>query len=198
MNSARIQLCLLWTLGLYLCWATPAEARKYLSRQQAEKVCFPNAEKVEWRSHRYSMEEIKAIHRKSRLKVIDPGIWYGVALKDNKVIGILAFDRSIGKHEFIDYVIALTPEGKVKQIEILEYRESWGYQVRRESWRKQFAGKNAASKLNLNDGIHNISGATLSCRGITEGIKRVCHTWNVVLHPALVAAGRLPKPAAKE
>jgi Na+-translocating ferredoxin:NAD+ oxidoreductase RnfG subunit len=174
------------------------QAKTYFTPKQAEKICFPSADKFEWKTHRYSMEEIKAIYHDSRLKVIDPGIWYGVAYKDNKVIGVLAFDRCIGKHEYIDYVVALTPAGEVKQVEILNYRESWGYEVRREGWRKQFIGKNAVAKIDLNDGIHNISGATLSCRGITRGVKRVCHTWGLVLHPALVAGGHLPKPTAKD
>ena len=174
------------------------KARTYLTPKQAEKVCFPLADKFEWKTHRYSMEEMKKIHESSRLKVIDPAIWFGVAYKNNTVIGVLAFDRCIGKHEYIDYVIALTPEGKVKQVEILSYRESWGYEVRREGWRKQFIGKNAAAKIDLNDGIHKISGATLSCRGITRGVKRVCHTWDVVLHPALVASGALSKRTAKD
>ncbi len=174
------------------------QARTYLTSKQAEKVCFPLADKFEWKTHRYSMEEMKKIHESSRLKVIDPAIWFGVAYKNNTVIGVLAFDRCIGKHEYIDYVIALTPEGKVKQVEILSYRESWGYEVRREGWRKQFIGKNAAAKIDLNDGIHKISGATLSCRGITRGVKRVCHTWDVVLHPALVAGGALSKRTAKD
>ena len=173
-------------------------AKTYFTPKQAEKICFPSADKFEWKTHRYSMEEIRAIYRDSRLKVIDPGIWYGVAYKDNKVIGVLAFDRCIGKHEYIDYVVALTPAGEVKQVEILNYRESWGYEVRREGWRKQFIGKNAVAKIDLNDGIHNISGATLSCRGITRGVKRVCHTWGLVLRPALVAGGHLPKPTAKD
>jgi Na+-translocating ferredoxin:NAD+ oxidoreductase RnfG subunit len=174
------------------------QAKTYLTPKQAEKVCFPLADKFEWKTHRYSHEEIKKIYESSRLKVIDPVIWFGIAYKDDKVIGVLAFDRCIGKHEYLDYVIALTPEGKVKQVEILNYRESWGYEVRREVWRKQFIGKKAASKIDLHDGIHNISGATLSCRGITRGVKRVCHTWDVVLYPALVAGGALSKPAAKD
>ena len=99
---------------LNLCWTIPVEARKYLTREQAEKICFPDADKVEWKSHRYTRSEITAIYKASNLKVIDMGIWYGVALKENKVIGVLAFDRSTGKHEFIDYIVALTPDGKVK------------------------------------------------------------------------------------
>jgi Na+-translocating ferredoxin:NAD+ oxidoreductase RnfG subunit len=88
------------------------------------------------------------------------------------MIGALIFDRARGKHEFIDYAIALTPGGKVRQIEILEYRESWGSEVRRDNWRRQFVNKHSKSKLKLHDGIHNISGATISVNAVTRGIHR--------------------------
>ncbi len=169
------------------------EAKTYLTPTQAEKVCFPTADKFEWKTHRYSRDEIQKIYDASGLKVIDPGLWYCTAYKDNKVVGVIAFDRCIGKHLFIDFVIAITPDGRVKQVEILNYRESWGYEVRREGWRNQFVGKDTAAKLDHNNGITNISGATLSCRGVARGVKRICHTWGVVVRPALVAAGRLPK-----
>jgi hypothetical protein len=175
-----------------------AHAKRYLTREQAEKICFPEADKFEWKSHRYTHAQIMAIRAASGLKVIDPGLWFGVALqKDGQVLGVLVFDRARGKHEFIDYVIALTPEGKVRQIEILEYRESWGSEVRRDNWRRQFVNKHSKSKLKLHDGIHNISGATISCRNITDGVRRTCHAWHVVLRPALVTAGRLPKLSSK-
>ena len=108
-------------------------AKCYLTHQQAEKICFPEADRFEWKTHRYTPAEIAAIREGSGLMVIDPGVWYGVALKDNQMIGALIFDRAQGKHEFIDYAIALTPRGKVRQIEILEYRESWGSEVRRDN-----------------------------------------------------------------
>ena len=182
--------------GLLL--APAADAKTYLTREQAQKICFPKADKFVWKSHRYTPAQIMAIRKASGLKVIDPGLWYGVALqKDGQVLGVLVFDRARGKHELIDYVIALTPEGKVKQIEILEYRESWGHEVRRAGWRKQFVNKDSKSKLKLHDGIHNIAGATISCRNVTDGVRRTCHAWHVVLRPALVTAGRLPKLAAK-
>lgn len=186
------------TISLLGTGVSSVQAKTYLTYKQAEKVCFPSADKVEWKNHRYSMEEIKAIHRASGLKVIDPGIFHGVAFKGNQAIGVLVFDRCIGKHAYIDYVIALNLKGEVKQVEILVYREGWGYEVRRESWREQFIGKDATSRLDLNKGIHNISGATLSCRGVSRGIKRVCHTWDLVLHPALAAGGHLPRPTARD
>lgn len=174
------------------------QAKTYLTYKQAEKVCFPSADKFEWKSHRYSRDEIKKIYAASGFKVIDPGLFYGVAFKENKVIGVLVFDRCIGKHEYIDYVIALNLKGEVKQIEILVYRESWGYEIRRESFRKQFIGKDANDGFRLRKDINNISSATLSCDGISRGVKRTCHTWNMVLRPSLVSGGHLPKPTTKD
>ena len=174
------------------------QAKTYLTYKQAEKVCFPSADKFEWKSHRYSRDEIKKIYAASGFKVIDPGLFYGVAFKENKVIGVLVFDRCIGKHEYIDYVIALNLKGEVKQIEILVYRESWGYEIRRESFRKQFIGKDANDGFRLRKDINNISSATLSCDGISRGVKRTCHTWNMVLRPFLVSGGHLPKPTSKD
>ena len=40
--------------------------------------------------------------------------------------GWFVLDAVIGKHEFIDYAAALEPDGTVKAIEILVYREIWG------------------------------------------------------------------------
>lgn len=53
----------------------------------------------------------------------------------------------------IDYAVALSPEGSVKQIEILNYRESYGGEIRNPDWRKQFLGKTARSHFALSEGI---------------------------------------------
>ena len=66
-------------------------------------------------------------------------------------------------------------------IEILEYREPYGYEVAAPQWREQFVGKTARDPLKLNHDIQNISGATLSSKHITDGVKRVMHFYQVAL-----------------
>jgi Na+-translocating ferredoxin:NAD+ oxidoreductase RnfG subunit len=73
----------------------------------------------------------------------------------------------------IKYAVGIDTHGAVKQIEILEYNESYGYEVRNASWRAQFVGKTAASTLQLDADIRNISGATLSSKHVTDGVKRI-------------------------
>ena len=84
-------------------------------------------------------------------------------------------------YEYITYAVGINANGTVKQIEILQYNESYGYEVREASWRAQFVGKSAGSTLQLNADIKNISGATLSCRHITDGVKRLLSLYELVL-----------------
>jgi Na+-translocating ferredoxin:NAD+ oxidoreductase RnfG subunit len=87
--------------------------------------------------------------------------------------GYFVVERVVGKHEYITVAIGINPNGTVKQIEIMDYRESYGYEVRDASWRAQFVGKSTSSPLQLGADIKNISGATLSSKHITDGVKRV-------------------------
>lgn len=93
--------------------------------------------------------------------------------------GAFFVDEVVGKHEFITYALALEAEGAVRGIEILDYRESYGHQVRDAAWRRQFAGKRAGDPVRLAVDIRNISGATLSCKNVTNGIRRLLATYEI-------------------
>jgi Na+-translocating ferredoxin:NAD+ oxidoreductase RnfG subunit len=135
--------------------ASPAFAVRYLSIEEAQKQAFPQA------SH---FTEVQAGR-----------VWKAEA--GGKVAGFFVFDRVVGKHLYIDYAVALTPAGAVHSVEILEYRESYGGEVRSPSWLGQFVGKTSGSALRLNGDIRNIAGATLSSTHITEGVKRILATY---------------------
>jgi Na+-transporting NADH:ubiquinone oxidoreductase subunit NqrC len=87
----------------------------------------------------------------------------------------------IGKHEFITYALALGADGTVRGVEILEYRESYGGEIRNPKWRQQFVGKRPGSQLRLDKDIKNISGATLSSRHVTDGVRRLLVTYQMLL-----------------
>ncbi|MEP7042645.1 MAG: FMN-binding protein [Dokdonella sp.] len=99
-------------------------------------------------------------------------------------LGWLIIDRVIGKAELITYALALDSAGTVKSLEILDYRETHGGEVRLPAWRKQFVGKTAQEPVRIDNDIKNISGATLSSRHITEGVHRLLQ-----LHERVLRAG---------
>lgn len=95
--------------------------------------------------------------------------------------GWLIVDEVVGKHEMITYAVGIAPNGSILGIEILEYVESYGYEVAEAQWRAQFVGKSAKDPIKLNQDIQNIGGATLSCKHITDGVKRVSVLYDLAL-----------------
>jgi len=174
-----------------------ALAERYLSLAEAQRVCFSQADEFEAQTIRLTAEESKAIEQKSGAKVRDRESRIWLARKGTNLFGLFMLDHVFGKHEVIEYAVAVSPEGKLLQVEILEYREHYGSEIRNAKWREQFKGKTGTSKLRLNDDIYNISGATISCRNVTDGVRRVLATFELVVWPRLLAAGKLPGTAAK-
>jgi len=98
--------------------------------------------------------------------------------------GWLIVDDVVGKHEYITYAVALDRGGGVKMIEIMDYRESYGYEIRDAAWRAQFTGRKSGGSLELGREIRNVAGATLSCKHVTDGVRRLLATYAIVLSRA--------------
>lgn len=181
--------------------ARPLFAERYFTVAEAQKLCFPQAERFEERRLVYKADAKKAIEKRAGSKLLLPVNRCWLALQGTNLLGVLVVDHVLGKHEIIDYAAAVAPDGKVRQIEVLEYRESHGYEIRSPKWREQFKGKDATAKLRLNEDIYNISGATISCRHVADGIKRILAAYEIVLRPQLVSGGFVSEkksvPAAK-
>jgi Na+-translocating ferredoxin:NAD+ oxidoreductase RnfG subunit len=178
----------LFILGL-LAMMVGSRAERYLTVEQARKIAFARADRFEEKVLRFSREQAVEIEKKSGVPVKAEGNKVIYAYEGAQLLGVLIVDHVLGKHEIIDYSVAISPEGKVLGIEILEYRESYGYEIRNAKWRKQFAGAKAGDRLRLNKDIYNISGATMSCRHVTEGTKRVLATFDLLCRPQFMARG---------
>lgn len=95
--------------------------------------------------------------------------------------GWLVVDEVVGKHEMIKYAVGINADGSVKQIEVMDYVESYGYEVAESKWRQQFVGKTSADPIKLKKDIDGISGATLSAKHLSDGVKRVMVMYDLVL-----------------
>jgi len=98
-----------------------------------------------------------------------------------KTGGWFIVDQVIGKHEMIDMAVSIDHQGKIKALDVMKYVESYGDEVKHPRWLAQFTGIDSLEQLKLDHQIDNISGATLSCRHITDGVNRWRHTWQQVL-----------------
>jgi Na+-translocating ferredoxin:NAD+ oxidoreductase RnfG subunit len=127
----------------------PAHAAVYLSTEQAQRALFPGAS----------------------FTPVSSGVWR------TSTGATFIVSQALGKHEMITFALGVNANGSIKGIEIMTYNESYGYEVRNANWRQQFVGKTASSPLALGGDIKNISGATLSCKHITEQVKQLLSSY---------------------
>ena len=156
--------------------STSGYATTYLTVEQAQAAIFPGAT-FSAAPVTLTSAQRKAIEKAGGVRVrlnqvrawrVEGGGWFLV-------------DEVLGKHEFITYAVGLGADGAVRSVEIMDYRETYGGEVRNPKWRAQFTGKTAAAPLKLDADIKNISGATLSSRHIADGVKRLLITHDLVL-----------------
>lgn len=149
-----------------------AFAVDYLSAEQAARQMFPDAERFDTRElvlDAALMAKLEAQGLRAR-----SARWtVRVAVKGGAALGWLVVDDVIGKFELITYAVGVAADGTLKQVEVLSYRESHGHEIRTAGWRRQFVGKTAAAPLRVGEDIANISGATLSCTHVTDGVRRI-------------------------
>jgi Na+-translocating ferredoxin:NAD+ oxidoreductase RnfG subunit len=158
-------------------------AEDYLSVQQAQQQLFPQATIFLDSAITLTdaqLDEIKNISGLRQRQKVQKA-WR--AEQNGKLLGWFMLDEVIGKHDFITYGTAISIEGNVLGVEILSYRETHGGQVRQPQWRSHFVGKSFQDGLKLGKDIPNISGATLSCRNVTDGVKRLLAIHHIALIP---------------
>ena len=154
----------------------PAFAVTYLTAEQAQQEIFPG-KSFTVMPVTLTAAQRKAIEQQSKVRVRN----------DNQRVwrvsggGWFIVDEVLGKHEFITYAVGLSAEGAVRGLEIMDYRESYGGEVRNPKWRAQFNGKTKAAPLVLDKDVQNISGATLSSRHIADGVRRILALHDVAL-----------------
>lgn len=149
-----------------------AHAEVYLTREKALAVAFPDCDVVEKKLVLPSDAQRAALEAKLGLHAVPRVFEYWIGRKSNALRGLAVIEDVVGKSEPITYMLVVDPDLRVRSVEILAYRESRGGEVREASWRAQFVGKESKDDVHVGSGIRNIAGATISCRSITDGVRR--------------------------
>jgi Na+-translocating ferredoxin:NAD+ oxidoreductase RnfG subunit len=151
----------------------PACAVQYLTVEQALRKAYPAADEFLPQQVNLTAAQWQAIGRDAPAPVAarEPRVWE--ARTKGAALGEVYVDEVLGKQLFITYAVAVDTDGRVAHVEILEYRETHGFEVRNGRWLAQFVGHGATDDFEFGRDIRNISGATLSCRHVTEGVRRL-------------------------
>ena len=151
----------------------PAYAVQYATAEQVMRSAFPGADAFEPLRVSLTGAELRDIDAAAPAPTAarEPRAW--LASSGGKPLGRFYVDEVLGKQLYITYSVAIADNGGVLRVDILEYRETHGYEVRNPRWLRQFDGARAGDELEPGVDIKNISGATLSCRHVTDGVHRI-------------------------
>jgi Na+-translocating ferredoxin:NAD+ oxidoreductase RnfG subunit len=144
----------------------------YLTEEQALKILFPRSQQIRPEELRLTVEQKAKIQDRIGWKFPEESFRSFVGHTNGKVDGYAVIQETIGKHRPITYIVGISPEGKVFDVEIMVYRESKGSEVKRKRFNAQYEGKTSQDPIRINKDIINVTGATMSVRSVSAGVKR--------------------------
>ena len=142
------------------------------ARESVRRV-FPQAERIDRIALRVSAREVDSVAALCRQRWTGDSVDVLLPVENGAIAGYAVIDNVKGKDQPITYLVSVTPDLAVKNVDILVYRESYGGEIGNSSWRKQFLHKTPGDGLRPGKEIRNITGATISARAVTFGVKKV-------------------------
>lgn len=169
----RVLICL---TAFFIC-SLPMEsfAKNYLTKEEALENIFPGATVSQVKVELSSDDKGKIKELTGKLFIKRKVTIYKAG---SKGYAIIAKERS--KTKRFTFLVAVDKNLAVKRIEILKYEESHGYEVENKGFRKQFEGKTVKDPIKLKRDITNISGATMSARAVTVGVKKSLAVFEII------------------
>jgi hypothetical protein len=155
-----------WLVPVAVCAVAPqCIAAKYMSIEQAREQMFPFADEYVIQPLQLTPSQTQEIDSLSGVsgRGAQPLVWQAMAR--GKLIGWLFLDQVIGKHELITYALGVNTDGSVRQLQVIEYLETYGSQVRYPSWRINLLAR--PLKIRCESTVTSTTSAALRCRRAT-------------------------------
>ena len=157
----------------YLTEQEMSMAEVFLTEEEAVKLMFPKSERVKKELLRVPTDKKMAIEERIGWKFPEDAFEVYIGETGTQVDGYALVQNTIGKHKPITYMVGVDAQGRVSNVELLVFREARGSEVRTKRFNAQYEGKTVLDPVRINKDIINISGATMSVRSMSAGVKRV-------------------------
>ena len=144
----------------------------YLTEDEAARLTFPKSERIGEEFIKLTPEQKRTIEDRIGWHFPESEFVVYVGKTGAQIDGYAIVQNTIGKHKPITYMVGINSRGEVLNVEILVYREARGSEVRTKRFNTQYEGKNIFDPIRMNRDIINISGATMSVRSLSAGVKR--------------------------
>lgn len=162
-----------------------ASAKVFAGQKQALAAAFPDATRVERKTHLLGQEDAARIEEITGAEVSAKVVVLHTAYADDEVVGYAHIDVHIVRTQPEAFMIVLSNDGRVRSVRVLAFHEPLDY-LPTDRWYEQFEGKAKGDGLRVGRDVHGVVGATLSARAAADGVRRMLAYWEVLLRPAEV------------
>jgi len=150
-----------------------AIADVFMSEEEGVKIMLPKSERIRKDVIALSPEKKTQIEERIGWKFPEQSFDVYIGETGDQVDGYALVQNTIGKHKPMTYMVGIDSKGHVSDVELLIFRESRGSEIRQKRFNAQYEGKTVSDPVRINRDIINISGATMSVRSMSAGVKRV-------------------------
>lgn len=144
----------------------------FLSEDEAARLMFPKSEAISQEIIQLTPEKKRTVEERIGWHFPETEFAAYIGKSKDRIDGYAVVQNTIGKHKPMTYMVGVDANGEVTNIEVLVYRESKGSEVRTKRFNAQYEGKTLDDPIRINKDIINISGATMSVRSLSAGVKR--------------------------
>jgi FAD:protein FMN transferase len=145
----------------------------FLTKEEALIKVFPDCDEVVYDEIILTDEEKGTIQERLKRKIFEDSFITYIGINSGKVVGYAIITEEIGKFHPYTFIVSTNPNGKIRDIAILVYRESRGGEVAHKRFLHQFKGKSLKNPIRINKDIINITGATMSVVTMCTGVRKV-------------------------
>ena len=145
----------------------------YFTEEEAAKVMFPDSKNIRKETLPLTPEQKTLVQERIGWRFPEDSFTVYIGETNGKTDGYAIVQNTIGKHRPITYMVGVDAEGEVTNFEVLIYREARGNEIATKRFNFQYQGKDVRDPIRINRDIINISGATMSVRSASAGVKRV-------------------------
>ncbi|MFP6656041.1 MAG: hypothetical protein VCB25_10475 [Myxococcota bacterium] len=163
----------------------PVSAKVFASQQQALAEAFPDATRIERRTHLVREKDAAKIAAMIHAEIDSKIIVIHTAYQADALLGYAHIDVHNVRTKPEALMIVLRPDGSVRSVRMLAFHEPLDY-LPAGRWYDQFIGKTGSDGFRVGGDLHGVVGATLSARAAADGVRRMIAYWEVLLRPAEV------------
>jgi Na+-translocating ferredoxin:NAD+ oxidoreductase RnfG subunit len=170
----------------------------FMTRNQALRRAFPQAHLVWEMRQLLTKKERFWLQKQLGRSLPERGYLAWLAFDSKgRYLGMSLLTTELGKTEPFFLMVSLDPQARILHVDVLEYREPRGAEVRRRSYLRRYEGLGEKNLQKALRRIPVIPGATLSSHAVSRAVQKTLALHRLYLQEGTPIHGKIPSALAR-